>query len=279
MLVTCYHSTIVSPYQLNGIFAGVNIRYEGVQRIDELPYPSSALRECVLNAICHKPYGSFVPIQIRVYDDHITIWNPGSLPMGWTVDKLVHKHNSMPFNPDIANTFFRAGYIESWGLGIEKVILACKSYGCPKPEWEFDGSSLSTTIWFKKNKTAHDVNKPVLDVVQDEKSDNQQNKPINKVIFDKIVRDVSKICPRCVQDVSKLLITIKNAPIAELGFNDLNDTIGISSRRKYIRNVITPAIEAGLIERTIPDKPTSRNQRYRLTDKGRQLFTSKDEKV
>lgn len=173
MLVTCYHSTIVSPYQLNGIFAGVNIRYEGVQRIDELPYPSSALRECVLNAICHKPYGSFVPIQIRVYDDHITIWNPGSLPMGWTVDKLVHKHNSMPFNPDIANTFFRAGYIESWGLGIEKVILACKSYGCPKPEWEFDGSSLSTTIWFKKNKTAHDVNKPVLDVVQDEKSDNQ----------------------------------------------------------------------------------------------------------
>lgn len=185
----------------------------------------------------------------------------------------------MPFNPDIANTFFRAGYIESWGRGIEKVIFACKSYGCPKPEWEFDGSSLSTTIWFKKNRSAHDVNKSVLDVVQDEKSDNQRNKPINKVIFDKIVRDVSKICPRCVQDVSKLLITIKNAPIAELGFNDLNDTIGISSRRKYLRNVITPAIEAGLIERTIPDKPTSRNQKYRLTDKGRQLLNSDEKHV
>jgi len=205
MLVTCYHSTIVSPYQLNGIFAGVNIRYEGVQRIDELPYPSSALRECVLNAICHKSYGSFISIQIRVYDDHITIWNPGSLPMGWTVDKLVHKHNSMPFNPDIANTFFRAGYIESLGRGIEKVIFACKSYGCPKPEWEFDGSSLSTTIWFKKNRTAHDVNKPVLDVVQEEKPDNQQDKSISKDVFDKIVRDVSGMCPRCVRDACSYL--------------------------------------------------------------------------
>ena len=123
------------------------------------------------------------------------------------------------------------------------------------------------------------MNKSVLDDVQDEKSDNQQNKPINKVIFDKIVRYVSKMCPRCVQDVSKLLITIKNAPIAELGFNDLTDTIGINSRRKYLRNVITPAIEAGLIERTIPDKPTSRNQKYRLTDKGRQLLNSDEKHV
>ena len=87
------------------------------------------------------------------------------------------------------------------------------------------------------------------------------------------------MCPRCVQDVSKLLITFKNAPIAELGFNDLTDTIGINSRRKYLRNVITPAIEAGLIERTIPDKPTSRNQRYRLTDKGRQLLNSDEKHV
>lgn len=87
------------------------------------------------------------------------------------------------------------------------------------------------------------------------------------------------MCPRYVQDVSKLLITIKNAPTSEAGFNDLNDTIGINSRRKYLRNVITPAIEAGLIERTIPDKPTSRNQRYRLTDKGRQLLNSDEKHV
>lgn len=257
-------------------YTKANIRYEGVQRIDELPYPVSALRECVLNSISHKSYGTFTPIQIRVYDDHISIWNPGSLPMGWTIDKLVHKHNSVPFNPDIANTFFRAGYIESWGRGIEKVILACKSYGCPKPEWEFDGTGLSMTLWFKKNPTAHDVNKPVPDnvhdVVLDEKTDSQQNIAVSKDIFDKIVLDVSKICPRHVEDVSKMLISIINAPTAEVEFNDLSGTTDRSSRRKYLRNVIKPALEAELIERTIPDKPTSRYQKYRLTDKGRNLL-------
>lgn len=253
-------------------YTKANIRYEGVQRIDELPYPVSALRECVLNSICHKSYGTFTPIQIRVYDDHISIWNPGNLPMGWTVDKLVHKHNSVPFNPDIANTFFRAGYIESWGRGIEKVILACKSYGCPKPEWEFDGTGLSMTLWFKKEYVAHGVDSSAEDVVQDERVDNQHYTSIDNSIFDKIVEDVSKICPRYARDVSEMLIAIKKAPTAEADFNDLTGTTDKTYRRTYLRNVITPAIEAGLIERTLPDKPTSRYQKYRLTDKGRNLL-------
>ncbi|WP_288918403.1 ATP-binding protein [uncultured Prevotella sp.] len=260
-------------------YTKADIRYEGVQRIDELPYPSSALRECVLNAICHKSYGSFIPIQIRVYDDHISIWNPGSLPIGWTVDKLVHKHNSVPFNPDIANTFFRAGYIESWGRGIEKVMHACKTYGCPKPEWDFDGTGLDTTLWFKKNRNAHDVNKPVQDVVQDEGVDNQQNTAIDKEVFDKIVRDVSGMCPRCVRDVSEMLVAIYNSKQDSLGIGDLLENADESSKRKYRRNVLSSALKAGLIERTIPDKPTSRYQKYRLTAKARQLLNADDERV
>jgi ATP-dependent DNA helicase RecG len=46
------------------------------------------------------------------------------LPLGWTVNNLLGKHISIPYNPDIANAFFRAGFIESWGRGIEKVLTA-----------------------------------------------------------------------------------------------------------------------------------------------------------
>lgn len=74
----------------------------------------------------------------------------------------------------IANTFFRAGYIESWGRGIEKVMLVCKTYGCPKPEWDFDGTGLDTTLWCKKKRDAHDGNKSNRDVVEGGRVDDQQ---------------------------------------------------------------------------------------------------------
>jgi len=63
----------------------------------------------------HKDYASGIPIQISVYDDHLVLWNPGELPERWTLKAMLGKHPSQPFNPLLANAFFRAGYIESWG--------------------------------------------------------------------------------------------------------------------------------------------------------------------
>ena len=119
------------------------IRYDDLQRIDELPIPRAALREAVLNSVIHKFYGSFSPIQISVYDDKLMIWNAAALPIGWTVETLMQKHSSQPFNPDIASVFFCAGEIEAWGRGIERIVTACKEYGAEPPEWSFDG----TGIW------------------------------------------------------------------------------------------------------------------------------------
>ena len=93
------------------------IRYEGIQRIETFPVPDDALREAVLNAIIHKDYSSGATIQISVYADKLMVWNPGQLPSNWTVAKLIGKHSSKPFNPDVANAFFRAGEIEAWGQG------------------------------------------------------------------------------------------------------------------------------------------------------------------
>jgi len=98
------------------------ISYEGLQRIETYPVPESALREAILNAVVHKDYGSGIPIQISVYPDKLMIWNPGQLPSDWNVETLLRKHSSEPFNPDIANAFFRAGKIEAWGRGIERIL-------------------------------------------------------------------------------------------------------------------------------------------------------------
>ena len=86
------------------------------------------------NSIAHKDYASATPIQISVYDDKIMLWNPGHLPSGWTTMRLLEKHSSEPYNPDVAHAFFRAGMIEAWRRGIEKILMACQAAGVPMPE-------------------------------------------------------------------------------------------------------------------------------------------------
>lgn len=102
-------------------------------RDEKFTFPQDAIREAVMNAIAHKDYSSGIPIQISVYNDKVIFWNEGQLPENWTVEKLSSKHPSKPFNPDIANTLFRAGYIESWGRGTIKMIKACKEHKIAPP--------------------------------------------------------------------------------------------------------------------------------------------------
>jgi len=88
-------------------------------------------------------------LQISVYKDKIMIWNSGELPDNWTVKDLTEKHSSKPYNPDIANAFFRSGYVESWGRGINKLIERCVEYGLPQPTFKYKASDF--WIIFKKD--------------------------------------------------------------------------------------------------------------------------------
>ncbi len=125
------------------------ISYEGIHRVETYEYPKEAVREAILNAISHKDYAFGYPVQISVYKDKMMIWNEGKLPENWTVDKLFQKHSSKPFNPDIANAFFRAGYIEAWGRGTIKIIEQSRKHGLPTPEFINEGSDF--WIIFKKD--------------------------------------------------------------------------------------------------------------------------------
>jgi ATP-dependent DNA helicase RecG len=101
--------------------------------VETYEYPKDALREAIHNAVAHKDYTGVTPIQISVYKDKIMIWNYGQLPEDWTLEDLLQKHSSRPFNPDIANAFFRIGYIELWGLGMDKMKNLCIEANIPAP--------------------------------------------------------------------------------------------------------------------------------------------------
>lgn len=119
------------------------ISYENkIHRVETYEYPKDAIREALLNAIAHKDYSGGVPIQISVYKDKIMIWNEGQLPEDWTIETLVAKHSSKPYNPDIAMAFYRSGYIESWGRGITKMTDLCVEAGLPKPTFYYKSSGI-----------------------------------------------------------------------------------------------------------------------------------------
>ncbi len=122
------------------------IRYEGVQRIDQFLFPPEALREAVTNAIVHKDYASANPIQISVYEDKIIIWNSARISDELPLERLLSKHPSVPYNPLLANAFFRAGYIEAWGRGIEKMKIECHKINAQEPEIKYDFGGFMVTF-------------------------------------------------------------------------------------------------------------------------------------
>ena len=121
------------------------IRYEGMQRVEELEYPEPALREAILNSIVHKDYKGST-IQLSVYDDRLSLWNPGLLPDELNVEMLKAKHPSHPRNKNIAEVFFKAGYIEAWGRGISIMMDACQKAGLPEPTIEEVAGGMQITF-------------------------------------------------------------------------------------------------------------------------------------
>ena len=84
--------------------------------------------------MCHM-HESRIPIQVSVYEDKLYAANVGHLPETWTLENLMGKHASLPCNPDISHIFYLAGFIESWGRGVEKICDSLKEDNLPMPEY------------------------------------------------------------------------------------------------------------------------------------------------
>jgi len=108
--------------------------YEGIVRKEDLEIPEAVLREAIINALIHRDYMIPAQTQLRVYDDKIWLWNAGKLPEGISIEQLKKPHASYLRNPLLADIFYKAGYIESWGRGTLNIIDYCTSANLPEPE-------------------------------------------------------------------------------------------------------------------------------------------------
>jgi ATP-dependent DNA helicase RecG len=118
---------------LNYKFLTRPVGFEGMHRVEGEEYPVAALREILLNALVHKKYMG-AAIQIRVFDNKLSVWNEGTLPLGMTVESLKTEHHSKSPNPVLAEACFKAGYIDTWGRGTLKIFKACEEAGLPEPQ-------------------------------------------------------------------------------------------------------------------------------------------------
>lgn len=111
------------------------VTYDNLTRVETYPFPKDAVREALYNALVHSRWSAGIPIQVRIEDDAMYISNECVFPSDWTMESLLQRHQSRPYNPKIARAFFRAGYIESWGRGIQKIFEVCSEYGTLQPEY------------------------------------------------------------------------------------------------------------------------------------------------
>lgn len=170
----------------------------------------------------HKGNTSII-IQMKVFDDHITLWNGGTLPPGYTVEMLMEPHESHPRNRLMANVFYLAGFIEAWGRGFEKIHEAFEKERLEIPVFEEVRGGMMATIKREKfmaiQAKGGDVEngKDVVDVVIDdvvEKLSERQlviYKTIRKSVADGVVETANslaskiKLSPRTIQrDLTRL---------------------------------------------------------------------------
>jgi ATP-dependent DNA helicase RecG len=122
---------------------------EDLQRREIWEIPFDAIREAVLNALIHRDYMVHGMIQIRVYDDRMTIDNPGGLMEGLTVSHLLEdSHQSLLRNPMLAEIIYFTRLIERWGTGTIRMRDACRIDGVPDPE--FTAAPFAFTVTFRR---------------------------------------------------------------------------------------------------------------------------------
>lgn len=117
------------------------------EREDTPLFPVEALREALANAIVHRDYaGGSGSVGVALYDDRLEIISPGELRFGFTPEKLLQPHESKPWNPLMAKTFYRRGHIEAWGRGTLKIAELMRAAGQEPPSVVSAHDSVTVTF-------------------------------------------------------------------------------------------------------------------------------------
>ena len=121
------------------------------KRIDQAAIPALALREALINSICHRDYTAYnTTLMLAIYDDRLELWNAGELPKELKLEQLKKPHGSYPRNQNIAHVFYKRGWIETWGTGITRIMAFCHENKTPEPELTEYSGGLSITFPFNE---------------------------------------------------------------------------------------------------------------------------------
>jgi len=173
-----------------------------------------------------------------MYDDRIEIENPNGLHFGFTPEKLTRPHDSQPWNPRIAEVFYRAGVIEKWGAGTIKILDWCKENRNPAPKWEVrEPGEVVITFWPIRGQPE---SRPKSEAMSGPKSE-----------------------PKSLHE--KVLELLEAGPLSK---SEISAQVGQKAVSGRLKKVFQALLKEGRITYTLPAKPRSRLQKYRLAKTG-----------
>ena len=208
------------------------------ERADQRLWSAIALKEAVLNAFVHNDYTTEVPPKFELFDDRIEITSTGGLPNNISQDEFFEGF-SVPRNKELMRIYKDVDLVEQLGSGVPRIL---EYYG--KECFQFSDNFLRMTI-------------PKIEVT-----------PQAKVVSTKGSHIITpQVTLQVTPQVESLLLVLKG----ELNRKELQKELKLSDRENFRTKYLQPALEIGLIEMTIPEKPNSSLQKYRLTTKGKSL--------
>ena len=207
----------------------------------EYEIPRGAIAEAIVNAVAHRDYTSTGAVQVMLFRNRLEIWNPGQLPHNLTLSQLKQPHSSFPANPLIAGPLYLAGYIERLGTGILDMIRLCKEAGLNEPEFKQE-DVFKTIIWRSRQATGEADGEATGEATGEADGE-------------------------ATEEIRRIVIVLHG----EMKRIEIQQALQLKHDDYFRTNYILPALETSYIEMTIPKTPTSPNQRYRLTQKGKAL--------
>ena len=228
-------------------------RIKGLRRQNIPEYPMEAVREAITNAVMHRDwFFDGANVFVELYADRIEVISPGSLPKGLTLADLGRK--SIRRNPLIADLLHRIDFIEKAGTGIRRIRDGAREQDCPEPEFEADRF---VTVTFRPNPEVREVS-------GDDRVTPQVTPEATGEVAPEVAGQAAELVTGQVTPEVRLLRVLSG----EMTRQDIQEALGLKHRDHFNQAYLLPTLQAGLIEMTIPDKPRSSKQRYRLTPTG-----------
>jgi ATP-dependent DNA helicase RecG len=229
--------------------------FSEIRRKDVWSIPLGILREVVINALVHADYSQRgAPIRVAFFDDRIEVENPGMLLPGMTVEDMKQGISKIR-NHVIARIFRELNLIEQWGSGMPRIFREARELGLPELEIMEIGTRVRVVVHLAEQ-------------VQIPSSSSQKTTTDNERLESELEsRLESQLGSRL---ATKILFLLQKE---ESGKHGLATQLGHKSVSGELHKQVKRMLDLGLIEMTIPEKPNSRLQKYRLTDKGRRLLS------